>query len=139
MAADEIRGILPQGFHIRVQAPMALNDYNEPEPDIVVVPGTYRDYMPDHPSTAALVIEVSDTTLRFDLNKKAPIYARAQVPDYWVINLKDRLLHVHRDPTEDPSSASGYSYSKVIRLTASDIVSPLFAPAASIPVADLLP
>src|SRR5258708_1696489 len=103
MAADEIREMLPQGFHVRVKAPMSLNDYNEPEPDIVVVPGAHRDYMPDHPSTAVLVIEVSDTTLRFDLNKKAAIYARALVPDYWVINLNDRHIHVRPFPVDDSS------------------------------------
>jgi len=82
---------------INPQLPFAATDDSEPEPDIAVVPpGAYLD---DHPARAHLVVEVSDTSLRRDRGVKAGIYAAARVPDYWVVNLEDHQIEVHREPT----------------------------------------
>lgn len=83
---------------IRVQLPLALTDDSEPEPDIAVVPP--GDYGGAHPTRAFLAIEVADSSLRKDRHIKAPLYASAGVPEYWLVNLVDGVVEVHRDPAE---------------------------------------
>jgi Uma2 family endonuclease len=119
-----------QGAWVRTQMPLDLGDYSHPEPDVSMVPGGLEDYS-DHPRSALLVLEVSDTTLGYDRMRKAAMYADAGIPEYWILNLVDRRLEVHRDP------ASG-QYSKVVALTEADFASPLAAPGVRIPVGDLL-
>lgn len=68
--------------------PLVVGDDSEPEPDLAIVPGTPRDY-PDHPTSALLVVEVSDTTLALDRGQKRRLYAAAGITDYWVLNLVD--------------------------------------------------
>jgi len=111
-----------------------LNGSSEPEPDVVVVPGTEFDYLPDHPRSkdTRLVVEVSDTTLRLDRGRKQAAYARSGVQEYWIINLLHRQVEVHRDP-------SGARYLSVTIYSDSDAITPLTAPDASVPVSDLLP
>jgi Uma2 family endonuclease len=81
---------------VRTHSPLALGDDSEPEPDVAVVPP--GDYAREHPGTALLVVEVSDTSLRKDREIKAPLYASAGVPEYWVVNLVDRRVEVFRAP-----------------------------------------
>src|SRR3954468_9558284 len=71
------------GFWVRMQMPLTLNDQSEPEPDVSVVPGGERDYMrgAGHPRGALLVVEVSDTTLSYDRERKASLYAAAGIED----------------------------------------------------------
>lgn len=80
--------------------PIAATDLSEPEPDLSVFPpgGAYHTH---HPTQASLLIEVSNTSLRRDLTVKARIYAQAQVPDYWVVDVTKRRVIVHRDPQAD--------------------------------------
>jgi Uma2 family endonuclease len=122
------------GHHARSQMPLILNDESEPLPDVAVVPGTLADYLPSHPRPAdtRLVVEVSDTTLGFDRGRKRTAYARAGVQEYWILNLLDRQLEVYRHP-----SGARYRQSAIYR--EGDSVSPIAAPDAVIPVADLLP
>ena len=61
---------------------------SEPEPEIAVVPGGPRDYLVAHPSCPPLVLEVAEATLPLDRHHKRSLYARAQVPDYWLVNLR---------------------------------------------------
>ena len=86
------------GWHPRLHAPLALGEDSEPEPDVAVVAGTPRDYVGAHPSTAALVVEVADSTLRLDRRLKGSLYARAGLRDYWIVNLVRGVLEVHREP-----------------------------------------
>jgi len=65
------------GRHPRLQAPLALGEHSEPEPDVAIVTGRARDYIAAHPTTALLVIEVADSSLRLDRRFKAEVYARA--------------------------------------------------------------
>jgi Uma2 family endonuclease len=130
--------ILSQAFgpahHVRSQLPLILNNQSEPEPDFVVVRGTARDYLPEHPRAVdvVLVVEVADTTLRFDRNRKLVAYARARIAEYWILNLPQRTLEVYREPSRSRHrSALAYSEQAV--------VTPLAAPDASIRVTDLLP
>ena len=74
--------------------PLALDALSEPEPDVSVVPGSWRDYDTDHPQSPVLVVEVADATLAFDRDDKASLYARAGVADYWIVNLPDRRLEL---------------------------------------------
>ena len=78
------------------QLPVALDDYSEPEPDAAVVPGDPRDYRASHPTSPVLVVEVAASRLAFDRRHTASLYARARITDYWVVNLVERVLEVHR-------------------------------------------
>jgi len=93
-ADDALRAILPPGWIVRAQMPVALDDESAPEPDLVVVPGIRADYRESHPARPALAVEVADSSLAFDREHKGSLYARAGVPDYWIVNLIDRLLEV---------------------------------------------
>ncbi len=126
-------------YHVRIQMPVALDPMSEPEPDLAVVTGAPLDYVEEHPDTAALLIEVADTTVAYDRNWKASLYARAGIPEYWIVNLGDRLLEVRHTPAEHPAARYGWGYASVERLDPSATVFPLAAPEARIAVADLLP
>jgi Uma2 family endonuclease len=126
-------------FHLRIQMPFAAGDMSEPEPDVAVVPGDERAYEQEHPTTAALLVEVADSSLSYDRVTKAAIYARAGVPEYWIINLIERLLEVHRRPQPMPDRPLGHDYAGVTKLAATQILTPLATPGAVIAVADLLP
>jgi Uma2 family endonuclease len=127
------------GFYVRSQLPLALGLISDPEPDVAVVPGPIEDYESAHPATALLVVEVSDTTLAYDRTIKAGLYARAGIADYWIVNLVDHLVEVHRDPQPDATSPLGASYGQVIRHGRGAVISPLAAPQAQIAVDNLLP
>jgi Uma2 family endonuclease len=127
------------GWHARLHAPLALDEDSEPEPDVAIVAGTPRDYVSAHPSTAALVVEVADSSLRLDRRLKGGLYARAGLPEYWIVNLVDGVLEVHRAPQPEATAAYGWVYRSVDVLRPPATVTPLAAPGARIPVADLLP
>ncbi len=86
------------GCSVRAQMPLALSAQSEPEPDVAIVEGAPRDYRDRHPSTARLVIEVSDTTLAYDRGRKLAAYARAGIAEYWVLDLPGAALEVYRQP-----------------------------------------
>lgn len=69
------------GVYVRVQLPMVLGESSKPEPDLAVVVGTPRDYLESHPSTALLIVEISDTTLIPDQTTKSSLYARAGIEE----------------------------------------------------------
>lgn len=133
-ASDLLKRAFRRGYWVRVQYPVNFGRFTEPEPDISVVPGSRDDYT-DHPDTALLIVEVSDTTLAYDRQWKGSLYARAGILDYWIINLKKRQLEVHRDPVPDRSQPLGYRYSRVTTLTKKDFVTPLALPKVRIAVA----
>lgn len=134
----EILGaIFIEEFIIRSQLPMNFSQANEPEPDVAIVTGTIRDYAAAHPKTAALVIEVSDSTLRYDRTKKMSLYAKNKIQEYWILNVKNRSLEVYRRPIRDKKL--GFVYTEIQILTEKDSVAPLAKPDAKIKVADILP
>jgi Uma2 family endonuclease len=87
---------------VRCQEPITLPNNSEPEPDIVIVRLRSDDYVNSHPSPAdiILVIEVADSTIKFDREKKAPLYAAAGISEYWIVNLIDNRLEIYRQPEE---------------------------------------
>ena len=139
LTQDVMVRVFPRGFNVRVQLPLALGARSMPEPDIAIVVGERREYREAHPTTAVLVVEVADTTLEFDRIEKASMYAVAGIPDYWVLNIAERVLEVYRDPAPFPGTPFGHGYRTHLRCGPADRVAPLAAPSAFINVADLLP
>ncbi len=92
--------VVPSGYYVRSQEPITLED-SEPEPDVALVRGNPEQYARRHPGPqeAAIVVEVADVSLRRDRTTKKRIYARAGIPDYWIINLPERRIEVYGDPT----------------------------------------
>jgi len=127
-----LQTLLPPDTHLRLQAPLALGDLSEPEPDVAVVPGSWRDYLNAHPTTAALVIEVADSSLRHDRERKGRLYARSGIQEFWIVNLAAGRLEVFRDP-------DGEQFRGRLLLGKGETVTPLCAPGAGIAISDLLP
>jgi Uma2 family endonuclease len=94
-----LRPLLTSEWHLREQKPITLSD-SEPEPDVGVVRGPARRYARAHPQPKdiAMLVEVADSTLASDRAEKGPIYARARIPVYWIINLIDRCVEVYTQP-----------------------------------------
>jgi Uma2 family endonuclease len=92
--------MLGAAAHIRVQAPIILNDWSEPEPDIAVCQPDPYDYTREHPQAhqVYLVIEVADASLAYDRTQKARAYAESGIPEYWIVNLPDRKVEVLTRP-----------------------------------------
>jgi Uma2 family endonuclease len=127
------------GWDVRTQGPLGLDDDSEPEPDVAVVPGTPDDYSQAHPSRPVLTVEVAESSLAVDRRHKGSLYARAGLPDYWVLDLTQRRLEVYREPTSDADAPFGWRYAHARVLDDSGSVTPLAAPGSSIRVASLLP
>jgi Uma2 family endonuclease len=87
---------VPSGFVVRQEQPLTFQD-SEPEPDLAIVPGTARDYLRGHPTTAELVIEVSLSNPALD-RENASLYAEANVKEYWIVLGAERQVEVHRQP-----------------------------------------
>jgi Uma2 family endonuclease len=137
LATDLLKAAFGLGHYVRVQAPLNLGT-TDPEPDVAVVMGSPRDYAAP-PTTALLIVEVADTSLRYDTTTKAEEYATAGVIDYWVVDLVGRQLLVFRDPVALPAGLGVVAYRTRHTFGPGDSVSPLAAPGATIRVADLLP
>ncbi len=124
----ELTLALGRGYMVRQQLPFAATDDSEPEPDIAVT----RDE-PDrrsHPSTALLVIEVADSSLDRDREDKAPIYAQADVPEYWIVDVKTATVEVRTHPTPG-------GYLRVARFARGDVLRPTQLAGIEIAIADL--
>jgi Uma2 family endonuclease len=107
------------------------NPTNEPQPDILVLKRPSREFRNANPQPADLhlVVEVSDTSLGFDLTKKAALYARAGIVEYWVLDVAARRLVVHREP-------AGGQYTAVAVYGEHETIAPLAAPGAEFRVAE---
>lgn len=131
--------VFPSGYLVDSQLPMSFSKISEPEPDIAVIKGEIADFADSHPKTAELIIEVSDATLYYDRNRKASLYAKNKIQDYWILNLKNKRLEVYRRPIKDKTTYYGFGYAESFIFTENDEVAPLVQPDAKIKVADLLP
>ncbi len=96
--------LLGSTFIVRMQTPIVLDDWSEPEPDIAVCQPDPDDYMFAHPRAdqVLLVIEVAESSLPYDRRRKTAAYARSGVPEYWIINLVDKRIELFSDP--DPAA-----------------------------------
>lgn len=94
--------LLQHAALVWVQNPIRLDNYSEPQPDLVVLkfrPDFYRNSLPA-PEDVLLVIEVSDTTLEYDRKVKVPLYARAGISETWLVNLPEERVEVYADPSD---------------------------------------
>jgi len=114
---------------VRVQNPLALTDDSEPEPDLALVP--FADYDQGHPERAYLIVEVADSSIKKDRGIKAPLYASAGVPEYWIVNLVDRVVEVHTRVVDGV-------YTSVIRYSRQDAIALVEFPDLALRVADFL-
>jgi Uma2 family endonuclease len=125
------------GWTVRSQGPLALDETSEPEPDVAVVRGDLLDYAGAHPSDPVLVVEVALSSLALDRRYKSSLYARAGRSEYWVLDLVTRTLEVRREPAPSPSAPYGWDYGSVQVLRPGETVRALAAPNVAIGVADL--
>lgn len=125
-----VRAVFPDDCYlVHDQLPLALGSDSEPEPDVSVVEGQPRDFLDDHPTSAVLVVEVAEASLQFDRDRKRALYARHGLPEYWIVNLKERQLEVYREP-------SGEAYAEVATYDPDHTVS---VQGDSIAVSDIFP
>jgi len=117
-----------------VQSPLVLGERSVPQPDLVLLKPRADRYFNAHPVPAdvLLVVEVSDTTLAFDLATKIPLYARAGIAESWVVDLEKRALRVFRDP--DPSGyRTSFTASGADKVSAGALPEVAFAVSALFP------
>ena len=126
-------------WQIDSQLPIALDPASEPEPDVSVVPGHPDAYRDRHPSRPVLIVEVSQTSYRIDRDFKMSLYARASVPECWIVDVVRRVVEVHRAPEQSATARYGWRYASVEVLRPPAMVSPLVSLTTTVPVADLLP
>lgn len=121
---------------VRPMGTMAASDHDQPEPDLAVTKQQLQEYMAEDDAPDAseflLAVEVSDSTLSKDRKLKAGIYARAGLPEYWILNVNARQLIVHRTPARG-------KYQSVVTLNETESVAPLAAPEKSFAIAEMLP
>jgi Uma2 family endonuclease len=128
------------GVHLRIQMPLALPALtSEPEPDIAIVVLDTPTNEAGRPTSASLIIEVAESSLAYDRDRKGPLYAAAGIQEYWLVNLPERCLEVYRQCMPDAASFSGWRYQERQRLRDSDQVTPLVTTAVVIAVDALLP
>jgi Uma2 family endonuclease len=123
-------GMLPRGFTLRPERPLALGG-SEPEPDLAVVKGSSADWLRAHPTTAALVIEVAVSSAEID-ESKAAIYAEGGIPEYWIVQPELRTVIVYREPSTD-------GYRLRTRHTEPETLSCGTLPGVTIAIAAMLP
>jgi Uma2 family endonuclease len=132
--AKILRNLLANQAEVYTQDPIQLDDFSEPEPDIAVVridPLDYADHHPT-PSEVYLIIEVADSSFKYDRQTKGKAYAKSGIADYWVLDVNERKLHVFREPTPE-----GYQSEVILSEEAS--LSPLQFPTFVIALQDMLP
>jgi Uma2 family endonuclease len=133
--------IFSDEYECRSQLPLVSGGDGEPEPDIAIVPGSMEDYWSQHPkvSDAILLVEIADASLQSDRGAKAALYARTGVPDYWIVNLRNRTVEVYREPAPLPDQESLHGYKSRRVFSEGETLSPLAAPEAALAVSDILP
>lgn len=119
---------------VRVQMTFLAGDTSVPEPDIAVVSGNADDYFECHPRTALLIVEVAHSSVIQDRLTKAAIYARAGIPCYWIVNLRDACIEAHRLPDRWKGE-----YASVTRMSGNESIEIDAFPGVRFEAAELLP
>ena len=124
--------VVGDDLEVLTQLPLTLLEDSEPEPDLAVVRAEEAQSLEHHPRTALLVIEVAGESLRLDRKSKAALYARAGIPEYWIVNLAESTVEVHREP--DPTTGS---YRARTAVSSGETLTAASVPDVRIDVADL--
>lgn len=134
LAYDYLSDLLKQKAFVRIQAPIWLSNRSLPEPDIAIVRPPRERYYASHPRAEDIfwLMEVSDATLKYDLNKKSKLYAKANIQEYWVIDAVGKQIYVHRNPHRR-------AYRDKITMRESDTFVNLAFPEVSIDLARFFP
>lgn len=129
-----LRNLLANQAEVYTQDPIQLNNFSEPEPDVAVVRIDPLDYADHHPTVSEiyLIIEVADSSFKYDRETKGKVYAKSGIADYWVLDVNERKLHLFREPTQE-----GYLSEVIFSEEAS--VSPLQFLEEAIALQDMLP
>jgi Uma2 family endonuclease len=125
--------LIPDDVVISVQNPLQLGDLSEPEPDFMLLKPHNDFYSSRHPTAddVLLLIEVADSSLSFDQNQKLRLYARFNIPEYWLMNLNDACVEVYRQP-------HGECYGEKTTLRVGDTVTLSQLNQVTINIADIL-
>jgi Uma2 family endonuclease len=112
----KIYPLLGERAIVRGQEPIILSDDSEPEPDVVIARNRSDSYLSSHPENAdiLLVIEVSDSTLKYDQRTKLSLYAESGIADYWIFNLVDIQLEMHSEPYQKQRGGFDYRVKRVV-------------------------
>lgn len=127
---DQFAAGLRRRARVRVQCPFLAADDSEPEPDFAIVPR--GDHYSEHPDSALLIVEVADSSLRYDRDTKGPLYAESRVDEYWIVAIERGCIQVYRDPSDG-------SWNTSFTVGREGTISPLAFPDLVINVAELLP
>lgn len=97
-----LSGQIGQDAVLSVQDPISIDEFSEPQPDIALVRPRADFYSEGHPkaSDVLLLIEVADTSVEYDRNVKLPLYAKARVPEVWLVNLPQETIEIYRQPLD---------------------------------------
>jgi len=119
---------------VSTQDPIQLDDFSEPEPDLAIIKGTVLDYGEHHPrpEQVYLVVEVADSTLKQDCEIKDKLYAQAGITEYWVLDLRNRQLHIFQKPTST-------GYTRHLILSEPNQIAPLAFPNLTLSLTSILP
>ncbi len=118
---------------VSIQNPILLDDYSQPQPDLVVAryrQDIYKGTLPT-PADILFLVEVSDSSDEYDRNEKLPVYARAGIPETWLIDLNRGVIEVYRTPGPD-------GYREMRRWLGNERISPALLPDFDVSVSDLL-
>ena len=124
----------PRGVIVSVQSPIQMGDRSEPQPDLALLrsrPDGYRAPPLPAASDVFLIIEVSDTSLRYDREVKLPLYARHGVPEVWIVDLTARAVEIYRKPENE-------TYAEFTTLGRGGTLRPLLLPDVGIPVDEIV-
>lgn len=126
-------GLIGERMLLYVQNPVDLGDSSESEPDVTLLRFRNDHYASSHPTQddVLLLVEVADTSIRFDRNVKLPAYARNGIPEFWLVDLTKNVVEVYRQP-----SAAGFR--DVLQLRRGDRISSLAFPDLELNVSDIL-
>ncbi len=135
---EELLPIFPRPRWVKSQSTFRLGERSAPEPDVMVLPERKDTGRALH-DLPLLVVEVSDTTLDYDRGHKASMYAARGIKDYWVVNIPDDQVEVHRAPVKDATVAFKWRYSSITIHRRGDKLEPLKAPGQWVAADRLLP
>ncbi len=128
-----LSNLVQESAIVSIQNPVQLSDLSEPQPDLTLLRPNSDFYYENHPTAkdVFLLIEVADSSLKFDQITKLRLYALHNIPEYWLLNINDACIEVYRQPQED-------SYAEKTTLRAGDKITLSQLKNISINVADML-